>query len=70
MSEELQLESEVKVEQVVDRISLLVSSFKREIEKEERVGLPSSWRWKKQMRRLSEKVRDVTHSVTVRAGEQ
>lgn len=57
LSEELRLEPEVKVDQVVDRISLLVSSFKREIEKEERVGLPSSWRWKKQMKRLSEKLK-------------
>lgn len=56
LSDELQLQNELQADQIVDRISLLVASFKKEIEKEERNGLPSQWRWKKQMTRLTEKV--------------
>ncbi|CAG5098771.1 Oidioi.mRNA.OKI2018_I69.XSR.g15962.t1.cds [Oikopleura dioica] len=71
LSAELQLEHELKADQVVDRISLLVSSFKREIEKEERNGLPSSWRWKKQMKRLSEKLkRNQTESESLEPPEK
>jgi hypothetical protein len=57
LSKRLNLQTELAAEQIIDRISIMVANFKREVEKEQKSGIPSQWRWKQQLHDLIQKVR-------------
>ena len=41
---------------IVDRVAILISNYKREIEREDRTGHTSTWRWRTPLKRLVEKL--------------
>lgn len=56
LSRRLNLQTDLEADQIIDRISIMVANFKREVEKEEKTGTPSQWRWKQQLHDLIEKL--------------
>jgi len=56
LSKRLNLAVELEADQISDRISILVGSFKREFQREQSTGVPSQWRWKQQIHDLIEKL--------------
>ena len=56
LSKRLNLPVQLEADQISDRISILVGSFKREFQREQSTGVPSQWRWKQQIHDLIEKV--------------
>ena len=61
LSRRLNLATELASDQIIDRISIMVAQFKREVEKEEKTGIPSQWRWKQQLHDLIQKVNAIAN---------
>ena len=61
LSRRLNLQTELASDQIIDRISIMVAQFKREVEKEEKTGIPSQWRWKQQLHDLIQKVKHIIY---------
>jgi len=56
LTAKLQLSNKLRPEMIVDRVAILISNYKREIEREERTGHLSTWRWRNPLKRLVEKL--------------
>jgi len=56
LTERLQLNTRLESEQIGSRMSVLISNFRREIDREEKSGIKSQWRWKNKIQKLTSMV--------------